>query len=70
MIINETKPKMTELQYYEVVQTIADVGKDYDDYRSYNMMCNKYGKHIIDHIASELNLIYLNLLREKLRHED
>jgi len=63
MIKDEIRPKLTELQFYEIVETIADVGKDYDDYRTYHKMCERYGKEVIDHIVFAINDIYLNILR-------
>lgn len=63
MIKDEIRPKLTELQFYEIVETIADVGKDYDDYRTYHKMCDRYGKEVIDHIVFAINDIYLNILR-------
>ena len=63
MIIDQIKPTLTELQFYEIVETIADIGKDYDDYRTYYKMCDRYGKETIDYIVFAINDIYLNILR-------
>lgn len=63
MIKDEIRPKLTELQFYEIVETIADVGKDYDNYATYFKMCDRYGKETIDHIVFAINDIYLNILR-------
>ena len=63
MIIDQIKPTLTELQFYEIAETIADIGKDYDDYRTYHKMCDRYGKETIDYIVFAINDIYLNILR-------
>jgi hypothetical protein len=63
MRIDQIHPTLTEPQFYEIVQTIADIGKDYDDYRTYHKMCDRYGKKTIDHIVFRINDIYLDILR-------
>jgi hypothetical protein len=63
MIIDQQRPTLTEPQFYEIVQTIADIGKDYDDYKTYYKMCDRYGKEVIDSIVFAVNDIYLNILR-------
>jgi hypothetical protein len=63
MIIDQQRPTLTEPQFYEIVQTIADIGKDYDDYKTYYKMCDRYGKEMIDSIVFAVNDIYLNILR-------
>jgi hypothetical protein len=63
MIIDQQRPTLTEPQFYEIVQTIADIGKDYDDYKTYYKMCDRYGKEVIDNIVFAVNDIYLDILR-------
>ena len=63
MIIDQQRPTLTEPQFYEIVQTIADIGKDYDDYKTYYKMCDRYGKEVIDSIVFAVNDIYLKILR-------
>jgi hypothetical protein len=70
MIIDHRNPTLTELQFYEIVETIAEVGKDYDDYRTYCKMCDRYGKEVIDHIVFRINDIYLDILRGELFKHD
>ena len=71
MIIDQQNPRLTEPQFYEIVETIADIGKDYDDYKTYYKMCNRYGKEVIDHIVFRINDIYLDILRGELfKHDD
>lgn len=71
MVKDEIKPILTELQFYEIVETIADVGKDYDNYKTYYKMCDRYGKETIDRIVFAINDIYLDILRGgAFKHDD
>jgi hypothetical protein len=71
VIIDQHRPTLTEPQFYEIVQTIADIGKDYDDYKTYYKMCDRYGKQVIDNIVFKINDIYLDILKGgAFKHEE
>jgi hypothetical protein len=64
MIKDHEKPTLTEPQFYEIVNIISDINAEDDDYRTYKIMCRRYGKDRVDGITMAVNEIYLNILRE------